>query len=168
MIRTGAFPCRAAFVPRKPGCSWANLAVQTDHADCPVRGRRLERHRRPRHRQEAQRGVGAAGRDRQPLRRRRHHRHRHRGRGDAGRLHAAAGVADLYDQPGDQEDHAVRHRQGFHAGRLYCPRTAADRRSEQFPGQLRKRIVRARQKQAGPDFLRLGQSRQHQSHFQPS
>ena len=31
----------------------------------------------------------------------------------AGRLHAAAGVADLYDQPGGQEDHAVRHVKDF-------------------------------------------------------
>ena len=52
--------------------------------------------------------------------------------------------------------------QGFHAGRLHCPLAASGRRVEQAAGEIRQRIVRSRQEQAGPDHLRLGRSRQHQ------
>ena len=83
----------------------------------------------------------------------------------AGRLHAAPGVADLHDQPGDQEDHAVRHGQGFHADRLHWPRAAPGHDIEQAAGEIRPRVVRPRQEQAGPDHLRLGRSWQHQPDF---
>ena len=159
-----SLPCRSTCT-RRLGGARANISVQADHADHSVRGRGIERFGRARHRQEACRGVGPAGRRRKPCRRGRPDRHLCRRHRAAGRLHAPAGVANLHDQPGDQEEHAVRHGQGLHTGRLYCPLAAAGHRVERTTGEVREGIARSGEEQTGPDHLRFSRSRQHQSDF---
>src|ERR1051326_738930 len=54
----------------------------------------------------------------------RYDRHLCRRRGGARRLHAPPGVVDLHDQPGNKEEHSVRHHQGRKA--VVCGSTLSD------------------------------------------
>ena len=95
----------------------ANLS-QPDHPHHrAVPGRRADRHCLARDRAEDERGLGPAGRGREPAGR------RYRDRRDAGResgarrLHAARRHGhDHGDEPGDQDQPALRPVQGFHLG----------------------------------------------------
>ncbi len=111
---------------------------------------------------------GRAGGGRKP-RWRRHPDRQHRRRQSAARwLHAAPGVADVHHQPGDPEDHAVRHGEGFHADCLPGPRAAAGHDIEQAACAVRRRAVYPGQEQTWPDHLRFGRPWQHQPDFDRS
>ena len=72
------------------------------------------------HRAEVERGVGAAGRGGESHRRKRQHRHRPCREGGAGRLHDPDGLRRQHgDQPGLDDETAVRPGARLHAGRSH-------------------------------------------------